>query len=64
MRKTINLNEKWRFTDLAGIASEVDLPHTWNAIDGQDGGNYYHRGRCWYLRELTAEDAGAIHESP
>ncbi|MDE6589715.1 MAG: glycoside hydrolase family 2 protein [Oscillospiraceae bacterium] len=31
----------------------VNLPHTWNAIDGQDGGNDYHRGTCWYERKLS-----------
>lgn len=32
----------------------VHLPHTWNAEDGQDGGNDYYRGGCWY--EKTLED--------
>ncbi|MDE7354048.1 MAG: glycoside hydrolase family 2 protein [Acetatifactor sp.] len=32
----------------------VTLPHTWNARDGQDGGNDYYRGRCWYMRRLEA----------
>lgn len=27
---------------------EVSLPHTWNAVDGQDGGNDYYRGTCKY----------------
>ena len=48
MRKTINLNEKWHFTGFAGIRTEVSVPHTWNAIDGQDGGNDYKRGECRY----------------
>ncbi len=26
----------------------VNLPHTWNALDGQDGRNDYFRGPCWY----------------
>ena len=30
----------------------VSLPHTWNAKDGQDGGNDYHRGTCWYRLAL------------
>lgn len=30
----------------------VELPHTWNAQDGQDGGNDYYRGRCWYARQM------------
>lgn len=31
----------------------VTLPHTWNQFDGQDGGNDYFRGKCWYVKELT-----------
>ena len=57
MRKMIVLREGWRFGKSRDAAQEVvTLPHTWNAIDGQDGGNDYHRGRCWYVRELTAEE--------
>ena len=40
----------------AAQGEAVTLPHTWNAVDGQDGGNDYHRGTCWYVRELTAEE--------
>jgi len=53
MRRTIKLNEKWRFTDLLGITSEIDLPHTWNAIDGQDGGDDYKRGECRYDKSFA-----------
>ena len=60
MRNITILNDGWRFTktaadavDAAQAAKEpVTLPHTWNAVDGQDGGNDYHRGTCWYAREL------------
>ena len=31
----------------------VNLPHTWNAKDGQDGGNDYYRGTCWYVKKIT-----------
>ena len=49
MRKKILLNQAvWRFTDMDGSTQEVALPHTWNAIDGQDGGNDYWRGTCVY----------------
>src|ERR1043165_1324347 len=34
--------------------SAIDLPHTWNAVDGQDGGNNYFRGAGWYGRHLVA----------
>ncbi len=30
----------------------MSLPHTWNAADGQDGGNDYYRGTCWYRLAL------------
>ena len=30
----------------------VNIPHTWNAIDGQDGDNDYYRGQGWYVRPL------------
>lgn len=52
MRKTINLNAGWRFTGPDGTVSEVNLPHTWNHVDGQDGGNDYWRGTCAYERDL------------
>ncbi len=57
MRNTINLNKSWTFikdtTDITpreGVA--VDLPHTWNAEDGYDGGSDYFRGSCLYLKTL------------
>ena len=34
---------------------EVTIPHTWNGIDGQDGGNDYHRGTCYYLKNVPGE---------
>lgn len=34
---------------------EVNLPHTWNGNDGQDGGNDYHRGTCYYLKNVPGE---------
>ena len=37
-------------------ACYVNLPHTWNAIDGQDGGNDYTRGLCWYVKTLSREE--------
>ena len=66
MRNIIALKDGWRFLKASASADEamrragegetVSLPHTWNAVDGQDGGNDYHRGLCWYVRELTAEE--------
>ena len=64
MRETINLNRKWAFImgsedvpkAMPSPACYVNLPHTWNAIDGQDGGNDYTRGLCWYVKTLSREE--------
>ena len=55
MRKTIPLNDAWFFSKKAGgeEAVPVCLPHTWNAVDGQDGGNDYYRGTGYYTRTLS-----------
>ena len=55
MRKITNINQGWDFIK-DGIAEKVDLPHTWNAIDGQDGGNDYYRGSCYYTKKLALAD--------
>ncbi len=60
MRKITELSSNWFFVKNAKDVSEastaesvpVSLPHTWNAIDGQDGGNDYYRGTCWYRTTL------------
>lgn len=60
MREVLNINQKWAFSkEATGIPQTmpenwywVDLPHTWNAIDGQDGGNDYYRGTCYYAKEI------------
>ena len=48
MRNSICLNRNWTFYGPKGIPEQIDLPHTWNAVDGQDGGNDYWRGTCTY----------------
>ncbi len=61
MRAEILFNENWKFIKEAKneeeavnkIGESIRLPHTWNAIDGQDGGNDYHRGTCWYVKEFN-----------
>jgi beta-galactosidase len=40
----------------------VTLPHTWNNLDGQDGGNDYYRGIGWYRRHYTVPDDQAGKE--
>ncbi|MCD7918431.1 MAG: glycoside hydrolase family 2 protein, partial [Clostridiales bacterium] len=56
MKRTINLNQSWQFTGKDGVAVPVDVPHTWNNIDGQDGGNDYYRGACVYEKQFPAPD--------
>ena len=48
MRKSVLMNAGWEFTGPDGTKTPLDLPHTWNALDGQDGGNDYWRGSCLY----------------
>ncbi len=52
MRTTINLNRDWIFTGRDEKNVQVDVPHTWNAEDGQDGGNDYYRGIGTYRRSF------------
>lgn len=67
MRNVIPLREGWKFykaepSDITAMmpgGEEVTLPHTWNAVDGQDGGNDYYRGTCWYLREFEKPETEA-----
>lgn len=42
--------------DVVAAGEQVSLPHTWNATDGQAGGEY-RRGRCTYARVVTVEAA-------
>lgn len=50
----------WNFINQNGKKRLVDLPHTWNDTDGQDGGNDYFRGTCIYEKQIerpkTAEE--------
>ena len=64
MRKIISLNRKWSFRkDVSEVPAVtpadwdfVNVPHCWNAIDGQDGGNDYYRGTCCYVKEIDMEE--------
>ncbi len=63
MRTVLNFNAGWCFTKdttlPTAINSEweiVNLPHTWNACDGHDGGNDYHRGTCHYVKSFLRGD--------
>ena len=48
MRNIQLLNKDWTFLYHDGSRQAVDIPHTWNAVDGQDGGDDYWRGTCHY----------------
>lgn len=58
MRKERILGGKWDFfkgcSDFASLKDispkTVTIPHTWNNLDGQDGGNDYYRGTCCYRK--------------
>ena len=54
MRREIRLNEGWRFTGPDKREYSIDLPHTWNGHDGQDGGDDYWRGTCVYRKDFGA----------
>jgi beta-galactosidase len=65
-RQLLNLNPGWKFLagddpraqDVGfddGRWQPVDLPHTWNGLDGQDGGDNYRRGAGWYRRHLALD---------
>jgi len=61
LRKVIHLNEGWQFIQKnVGLPpvmptdwQAVDLPHTWNAVDGQDGNGKYDRGCYWYAKSFA-----------
>ena len=64
MREIISLNRKWAFsksceavpTEVSNKWDFVNLPHSWNAIDGQDGDNDFYRGACYYVKALNKAD--------
>lgn len=63
MRKIIPLNHNWQFTRTSYDKLQqkntkwesVSLPHTWNAVDGADGGEGYDRGEYFYKTTLQPE---------
>ena len=54
MRKEQLINDNWLFRYHDGTESKVNIPHTWNNIDGQDGGDDYYRGTCTYEKTFAA----------
>ena len=64
MRQIINLNRKWAFskeascvpTEVSSKWNFVNLPHCYNAIDGQDGDADYYRGTAYYAKSVSKLD--------
>ena len=64
MRNILNLNFRWAFSKQAeAVPAEmptmwdvISLPHSWNAVDGQDGGNDYYRGTAYYAKTFHKMD--------
>ena len=65
MRQIININKNWSFTkqifdgapiEITSEWESINLPHTWNATDGQDGGDDYYRGTCSYAKAIKKSE--------
>ena len=64
MRNIKVINNAWLFSKNAKSApatlpndwEALNLPFTWNGKDGQDGGNDYYRGTCYFAKEIKAEE--------
>ena len=64
MRQLININNGWSFlkntkeipATLPADWEVVNVPHTWNNIDGMDGGADYFRGTCNYAKVIKKAD--------
>ena len=65
MRNLVNLNNAWKFIRQDEVNAmekvyndenweAVNVPHTWNAIDGANGFDFY-KGACWYRKEFTID---------
>lgn len=67
MREIFDFNFKWAFSKESVHVPEkmpdnwvwVNLPHTWNDIDGQDGGNDYYRGTAFYAKKFDKSELTA-----
>ena len=65
MKEFININKNWNFLkEDVELSKNIDfddsqwetvnVPHTWNAIDGTTGSDY-HRGASWYRKDLNID---------
>ena len=56
MRSILNINSDWLFAKPGCETENVNLPHSWNSVDGQDGGNDYFRGTCRYTKTIAKSE--------
>ncbi len=64
MKEIKLINSGWLFSKTAKEAptahptdwDALDLPHTWNGKDGQDGGGDYLRTKAFYAKEISKSD--------
>ena len=54
------MNENWLFTGPGGKTVPVSIPHTWNNLDGQDGGDDYKRCLCKYEKTFPMPEHGEL----
>ena len=67
MRNIDIINGGWLFSKEAKSAPAslpagwqgINLPYTWNGEDGQDGGNDYYRGTCYFAKSIKADELPA-----
>ena len=67
MRNIVSINNNWFFSKEATAVPEalctdweaVNVPHCWNAVDGQDGGNDYWRGTAYYAKSIVKAELPA-----
>lgn len=62
MRTIQKITKDWTFIYHDNTRTVLDLPHTWNAVDGQDGGNDYWRGTCCYEKKFKKPEFDAEKE--
>ena len=64
MREIINLNRKWAFAKHEDAVPQsmperwtfVNIPYSWNDIDGQDGDSDYYRGTAYFAKTIEKYD--------
>ncbi len=64
MRNVNVINSNWLFSSTATQVpatlptdwEALNLPHTWNGTDGQDGGGDYLRKKCYYAKEISKSE--------